>query len=251
MTSRSRTSMQSPCSRRSSSSSRRVFFGLVGATTWCGQDDPPSRARGRARAGRRAGSSRAARRRRVGAVSADRRRAGRTRSRAARGRRAAARRGALRAAARARAGGADALGDVLSPGERKRWQIGGALAREPDVLFLDEPTNHLDASARELLLDALRRYRGVGVVVAHDRAFLDRAHHRDDPDRGGAAPRSPLRVLLATRVAPGSSPRAPSSTSAMPSPPRRGPRSASSPPHGTSMLRPRASSRRAIEFGAA
>src|SRR5690242_11503896 len=33
----------------------------------------------------------------------------------------------------------------LSPGERRRWQIGGALAREPRILLLDEPTNHLDA----------------------------------------------------------------------------------------------------------
>ncbi|MDB4931153.1 MAG: ATPase component of transporter [Myxococcaceae bacterium] len=62
---------------------------------------------------------------------------------------------------------------TLSPGERKRWQIGEALAREPDVLLLDEPTNHLDAAGRALLVGALRRFRGVGVVVSHDRALLD------------------------------------------------------------------------------
>src|SRR5262249_31759625 len=39
---------------------------------------------------------------------------------------------------------------TLSPGERKRWQIGAALAAEPGALVLDEPTNHLDAEAREL-----------------------------------------------------------------------------------------------------
>ena len=61
----------------------------------------------------------------------------------------------------------------LSPGERKRWQIAAALARAPDVLLLDEPTNHLDAEARERLVAALRRFRGVGVVVSHDRALLD------------------------------------------------------------------------------
>lgn len=63
---------------------------------------------------------------------------------------------------------------TLSPGERKRWQIGAALAREPDVLLLDEPTNHLDTGARERLLDALERFRGIGVVVSHDRAVLER-----------------------------------------------------------------------------
>ena len=61
---------------------------------------------------------------------------------------------------------------TLSPGERKRWQVGAALARDPDVLLLDEPTNHLDAASRGLLTEALRRYRGVGVLVAHDRSLL-------------------------------------------------------------------------------
>lgn len=62
---------------------------------------------------------------------------------------------------------------TLSPGERKRWQIAAALAREPDVLLLDEPTNHLDADARKRLLGALRRFTGLSVVVSHDRAVLD------------------------------------------------------------------------------
>jgi ATPase subunit of ABC transporter with duplicated ATPase domains len=62
---------------------------------------------------------------------------------------------------------------TLSPGERKRWQIGAALASEPDVLLLDEPTNHLDAEARGWLISALRRFRGIGVVVSHDRTLLE------------------------------------------------------------------------------
>jgi ATPase subunit of ABC transporter with duplicated ATPase domains len=62
---------------------------------------------------------------------------------------------------------------TLSPGERKRWQVAAALAREPDVLLLDEPTNHLDVEARNQLLAALRRYTGLGVIVSHDRALLD------------------------------------------------------------------------------
>ena len=63
--------------------------------------------------------------------------------------------------------------DTLSHGERKRAQIAAALWREPDVLALDEPTNHLDATARDLLLEALRDFGGAGFVVSHDRAFLD------------------------------------------------------------------------------
>ncbi len=61
----------------------------------------------------------------------------------------------------------------LSPGERKRWQLGAALAAEPGLLLLDEPTNHLDADGRALLRAALARFEGVGLVVTHDRALMD------------------------------------------------------------------------------
>jgi len=62
---------------------------------------------------------------------------------------------------------------TLSPGERKRWQVGAALAAQPSLLILDEPTDHLDADARELLLAALVRFRGIGMVVSHDRTLLE------------------------------------------------------------------------------
>jgi ATPase subunit of ABC transporter with duplicated ATPase domains len=61
----------------------------------------------------------------------------------------------------------------LSPGERKRWQIGAALALRPEILLLDEPTNHLDDVGRRTLLAALLDHQGVGLVVSHDRWLLD------------------------------------------------------------------------------
>ncbi len=63
--------------------------------------------------------------------------------------------------------------DTLSHGERKRAQIAAALWRRPDVLALDEPTNHLDAHAKGVLLAALKSFHGVGLLVSHDRDFLD------------------------------------------------------------------------------
>ena len=63
--------------------------------------------------------------------------------------------------------------DTLSHGERKRVQIAIALWRRPDVLALDEPTNHLDARGKSVLLAALKEYRGAGLLVSHDRDFLD------------------------------------------------------------------------------
>ena len=69
--------------------------------------------------------------------------------------------------------GALARWERLSPGERKRWQVGAALAAAPDALLLDEPTNHLDADGRAWLAAALARFSGVGVLVSHDRWLLD------------------------------------------------------------------------------
>jgi ATPase subunit of ABC transporter with duplicated ATPase domains len=66
---------------------------------------------------------------------------------------------------------------TLSPGERKRWQIGAALAAQPDVLILDEPTNHLDAEARAVLVAVLEGFAGIGVLVSHDRELLDALSH--------------------------------------------------------------------------
>ena len=63
--------------------------------------------------------------------------------------------------------------DTLSHGERKRAQIAVALWRNPDVLALDEPTNHIDADARNLIINALKRYPGIGILVSHDRELLD------------------------------------------------------------------------------
>lgn len=62
---------------------------------------------------------------------------------------------------------------TLSPGERKRWQIGAALAQRPDFLLLDEPSNHLDSDGRERLISALARFGGVGLLVSHDRQLLN------------------------------------------------------------------------------
>ncbi len=62
---------------------------------------------------------------------------------------------------------------TLSHGERKRAQIATCLWLKPELLAIDEPTNHLDQDARRRVHDALSTYRGIGLLVSHDRELLD------------------------------------------------------------------------------
>jgi ATPase subunit of ABC transporter with duplicated ATPase domains len=63
--------------------------------------------------------------------------------------------------------------NVLSHGERKRIQIGVALYEDPDLLAIDEPSNHLDAKSKQILFQALKSFKGIGLLVSHDRGLLD------------------------------------------------------------------------------
>ena len=61
---------------------------------------------------------------------------------------------------------------VLSGGEKIRLQMARIFINPPNLLILDEPTTHLDISARELLQEALRNYKGTVVMVSHDIEFV-------------------------------------------------------------------------------
>jgi ATP-binding cassette subfamily F protein uup len=72
----------------------------------------------------------------------------------------------------------------MSGGERKRTALALAFAQQPDLLLLDEPTNHLDVDAI-LILENLFAKQASGIVITHDRAFLDRVATRIlELDRG-------------------------------------------------------------------
>ena len=65
----------------------------------------------------------------------------------------------------------------LSGGQRRRVSLAKLLIGDHDVLMLDEPTNHLDVEAIAWLAEHLKRRwaasAGAGLVVTHDRWFLD------------------------------------------------------------------------------
>ncbi|MFZ4689991.1 MAG: energy-dependent translational throttle protein EttA [Polymorphobacter sp.] len=68
---------------------------------------------------------------------------------------------------------ADAKVDNLSGGEKRRVALCKLLLEKPDILLLDEPTNHLDAESVQWLENHLKEYKGMAIMVTHDRYFLD------------------------------------------------------------------------------
>lgn len=63
--------------------------------------------------------------------------------------------------------------NLLSGGEKTTVVLGKLLVDNPDILLLDEPTNHLDMDSIEWLESYLKNYKGIVIVVSHDRYFLD------------------------------------------------------------------------------
>lgn len=66
----------------------------------------------------------------------------------------------------------------LSGGQKKRAALARTLVNSADVLILDEPTNHLDNEMAAWLERYLNKFRGVVVMVTHDRYFLDRVTNK-------------------------------------------------------------------------
>lgn len=61
--------------------------------------------------------------------------------------------------------------ETLSGGQKKRVALAKTIAASFDILLLDEPTNHLDGEMIEWLEEYLKKYKGVVIMVTHDRYF--------------------------------------------------------------------------------
>lgn len=66
----------------------------------------------------------------------------------------------------------------LSGGQKKKVALARVLVASFDVLLLDEPTNHLDNEMITWLEEYLNKFKGVIIMVTHDRYFLDRVTNK-------------------------------------------------------------------------
>ena len=64
--------------------------------------------------------------------------------------------------------------DNMSGGEKTRFKLAQALSENSPLVFADEPTSNIDIEGIELLERSFQEYKGVLVLISHDRSFLDK-----------------------------------------------------------------------------
>ena len=61
----------------------------------------------------------------------------------------------------------------LSGGQKSKIAFAHLLYSNPEILLLDEPTNHLDIDTRDYIIQYLKNYHGMVLVISHDINFLN------------------------------------------------------------------------------
>ena len=61
----------------------------------------------------------------------------------------------------------------LSGGQKSKIAFARLLYSKPEVLLLDEPTNHLDIDTKDYIINYLKTYPGLILVISHDIDFLN------------------------------------------------------------------------------
>lgn len=61
----------------------------------------------------------------------------------------------------------------LSGGQKSKIAFARLLYSKPETLLLDELTNHLDLDTKDYIIEYLKNYKGLILVISHDTSFLD------------------------------------------------------------------------------
>jgi macrolide transport system ATP-binding/permease protein len=63
--------------------------------------------------------------------------------------------------------------DHLSFGQKRRIQVLFAMRNQPDLLLMDEPSNHLDSVSQNSIIELMKEYSGIGIIISHNRKLLN------------------------------------------------------------------------------
>lgn len=61
----------------------------------------------------------------------------------------------------------------ISGGQKSKVSFARLLYSNPEIMLLDEPTNHLDLDTKDYIIDYLKNYHGIILVISHDIEFLN------------------------------------------------------------------------------
>lgn len=61
----------------------------------------------------------------------------------------------------------------ISGGQKSKVAFARLLYSMPNILLLDEPTNHLDIDTKDYIINYLKNYKGLILVISHDIDFLN------------------------------------------------------------------------------
>ncbi len=61
----------------------------------------------------------------------------------------------------------------ISGGQKSKIAFARLLYSNPEIMLLDEPTNHLDLDTKDYIINYLKNYHGIILVISHDTEFLN------------------------------------------------------------------------------
>jgi len=65
-----------------------------------------------------------------------------------------------------------------SGGQKSKIAFAHLLYSKPEILLLDEPTNHLDLETKQKVMEYLKNYSGMILVISHDQEFLNQVTNK-------------------------------------------------------------------------